>query len=59
MTLSIKDKDFCENLWVINGVLTNKNIFNTNSVVYRLGGGGGDGRVELKQQNEKIRDFII
>ena len=30
---------FCEDLWVINGVLTNKNIFDTNNVVYRVGGG--------------------
>ena len=34
---------FCEDLWVINGVLTSKNIFDTNNVVYRVGAGWGQG----------------
>ena len=38
---------FCKELWVINGVLTNKNIFNTNGVA------------GLKQQNKKNRNFTI
>ena len=43
---------FCEDLWVINGVLTNKNVFSTNKVVYMVGEMGS------KRQNEKIWDFM-
>ena len=37
-------------LWVINGVLTNKNVFSTNRVVYMVGG---------RNQNNKTEKFEI
>ena len=43
---------FCEDLWVINGVLTNKNIFDTNNVAYVLPGAGS------KRQKRKPRNFM-
>ena len=46
---------FCEDLWVINGILTNKNVFSTNRVVYMVGCGDWSGS---KRQSKKIRDFM-
>ena len=43
---------FCENLWAMNVVLTNKNIFDTNSVVYVLPGAGS------KRQKQKTQTFM-
>ena len=46
------------NLWVINGALINKNIFNTNRVVYSvMGGRGGRGGIK-NNKTKKIRNFM-
>ena len=50
---------FCEDLWVINSVLTNKNIFDTNSIVYRGEGmkgkeWGGMQNKTTKRKNSKF-----
>ena len=47
---------FCEDLWVIDGVLTNKNVFDTNRVVWVI---GGDGIKTTKQKNSRFYDQRI